>query len=422
MGEFLLGAAAIGALMTIKRAGRRPSPQQRKGRQSSRDLAPRRGDRATGVRRWRLAASVLHGDWSTALRRLAPLGLALLLPLGGCLGQQRPGAGPGSAASGLPRVVAADGVLCDLVRRLAGRDLAVTCLLGPGEDPHAFRPTPSQRQALALASLVLINGYGLSPALERISGAVALAERAVPQSPRLEAPPATSVGADPVHEHKHEHEHDHSHSGDRDPHVWHDPQQAQALVRAAAQQLAALRPERRAAISARALRLERLLDELDRWNRQQLATIPPTATGQRPTLATGHRAAASLARRYGLEELPVVDAHSSSAVLRPEALQAVLAELRRRQVRSLFAEPGPPPRALLRISRMAGVPISPEPLVLDGLARGSAGPPTLMATLVANTCAISAGLGGRCDRPAGVGLIQRWQAVGAAGVPASGEN
>ena len=362
------------------------------------------------------------------LGRLAPAGLALLL-LGGCQGQPQrqavSGSTSGSTAVGLPRVVAADGVLCDLVRRLAAEDLTVTCLLSPGEDPHAFRPTPSQRQALASASLVLINGYQLTPALERVPGAVPLAERAVPDSPRLEAPhhhaadstasagpsatPPASAPSTPLHRPSD------AHAGERDPHVWHDPRQARALVAAAAQRLAALRPQRSAAIAVRAERLERLLESLDRWNRQQLATIPPGPTGQRPTLATGHRAAASLARRYALEELPLVDAHSSSAVLRPEALLEVVAVLRHRQVRSLFTEPGPPPRALLRISQLAGVPISPAPLVLDGLAQGDGGPPSLMATLVANTCAISEGLGGRCDRRAGAALIQRGQDVGAAG-------
>ena len=195
--------------------------------------------------------------------------------------------------------------------------------------------------------------------------------------------------------------------------------QARALVAAAAQRLAALRPPRHTAIAVRAQRLEHLLEELDRWNRAQLATIPPGPSGQRPTLATGHRAAASLARRYGLAELPLVDAHSSSAVLRPEALPRVVAELRQRQVRRLFAEPGPPSRALLRISQLAGVPIHPEPLVLDGLARGPGGSQSLLATLVANTCAISEGLGGRCDRRAAAPLIQRWQAVGAVGSDAT---
>ena len=91
----------------------------------------------------------------------------------------------------------------------------------------------------------------------------------------------------------------------------------------------------------------------------------------------------------------------------------VVAELRRRQVRRLFAEPGPTPKALQRISQLAGVPIHPQPLVVDGLGRAANGPQSLMATLVANTCAISEGLGGRCDRAAGQALIQRWQAVGA---------
>ncbi|MEB3209461.1 MAG: zinc ABC transporter substrate-binding protein, partial [Synechococcus sp.] len=62
-------------------------------------------------------------------------------------------------------VIAADGVLCDLARRLAAADLEVHCLLRPGDDPHQFRLTPQQSRELSQAPLVLINGYGLTPAL-----------------------------------------------------------------------------------------------------------------------------------------------------------------------------------------------------------------------------------------------------------------
>jgi hypothetical protein len=60
------------------------------------------------------------------------------------------------------------------------------------------------------------------------------------------------------------------------------------------------------------------------------------------------------------------------------------------------------------------VPIAPNPVVVDGLARAADGRPrSLMATLVANTCALSQGLKGQCDIQAGARLQQQWQAIGA---------
>lgn len=315
-----------------------------------------------------------------------PAGLALALALAGLV------ALAGCRTSRPPEVVAADGVLCDLSQRLAAADLEVRCLLRPGDDPHQFRLTPQQSRELRQAPLVLINGYGLTPALGDLTRAVAVAELAVPGSP--------VVGHDPHHDAGHDH-------GDRDPHVWHDPVQASAMVRLVAQRLEARNPEARSRIAARALEMTTVLGELDRWNRQQLATIPASSP-----LATGHRAFPSLARAYKLKELPLVDASSSSDTLRPQAFQAVVAQLKREQVPMLFPEQLPASKALQRISALSGVPLAPAPLVADGLAPASRGFATLVATLTDNTCLIVTGLKGRCDRASQQALVQRWQAIG----------
>lgn len=309
-------------------------------------------------------------------------------------------------------VIAADGVLCDIAQRLAGGDLRVSCLLQPGDDPHHFRLTPQQSRELSQAQLVLINGYGLTPALAALSKpgtsqtkTVAVAELAVPNSPALEAAPPKSADS---HQHHGEENHEgdgHAH-GDRDPHVWHDPTQAAALVKEVARQLSQLKPAAQAPIAARAQAMTATLQQLDDWNRRQIATISTT----RP-LATGHRAFASLARAYGLQELAVVDASSSSDNLRPQAFQAVLEQLRREQVPMLFAEQLPAGKAMQRISGLSGVPIAAAPLVADGLAAEADGSGNLVATLAANTCLIVNGLGGRCDRSGQQALNQRWQAI-----------
>jgi len=311
--------------------------------------------------------------------------LASCLALAGC-----------QAAGQPPLVIAADGVLCDLGQRLAGPELRLRCLLEPGQDPHDLRLTPQQSQELRGARRVLVNGYGLSPALERSPGAIAVAERAVPASPLIEAG-----------------------HGSRDPHVWHDPRQAQALVRLVANELSAVaagstvnstvNPEASAALQRRATALQQVLLDLDRWNREQLATLPAAADGGPPVLATDHRAYASFARAYSLRELPLVDSASTSDTLRPAALATTLQRLKALKVRQLFREPGPPGKVLQRLSALSGIPISPTPLTLDGLASG---PPNLIATLVSNTCAVSVGLGGHCDRGSGARLIARWQAIG----------
>lgn len=319
-----------------------------------------------------------------------PIPAAAALALAVALGVQA--CGPAQP----PEVIAADGVLCDITKRLAAADLRVSCLLEPGDDPHQFRLTPQQSRELSQAQLILINGYGLTPALAKQDKTVAVAELAVPGSPELKA-------LNDGHDHGHDHSHDH---GDRDPHVWHDPSQAKAMVELVSDQLGALKPAARSRIAARARTMAAILQQLDSWNRQQLATIPIN----RP-LATGHRAFASLARAYQLQELPLVDGMSSSDSLRPQAFQAVVAQLKRDQVPMLFAEQLPANKALERISGLSGVPIAAQPLVADGLAPGPGTSSDLITTLSANTCLIAKGLGGRCDAGSAQALIQRWQAI-----------
>jgi zinc/manganese transport system substrate-binding protein len=287
-------------------------------------------------------------------------------------------------------VIAADGALCDITRRLAAGAPPVRCLLNPNDDPHRLQLTPRQSQELRSATLVLINGYGLTPALDRLPAAVRVAELAVPDSPAL-----TADGNGDEHRHHTPHEH-----AGRDPHVWNDPRQAAAQVRLVSEQLQRLTPGQAAAIQARAERMESALTELHRWNQRQFATIPG-----RPTLASGHRAFASLARAYNLQELALLDADSDSTSLRPRRLADVIQQLRTRRVPSLFSEQLPAPKALDRISALSGVPIAPRPLLADN------GGDNLMATLTDNTCLIVDRLGGRCDHRGEARLQQQWSAI-----------
>ncbi len=301
-----------------------------------------------------------------------------------------------SSGGPAPPVIAADGVLCDLARRLAAADLHVKCLLGASDDPHSFRLEPSQKALISSARLLLISGYGLTPALASLPGAVAVSELAVPDSLPLDGAAAAAEAGG--------HGHDH---GGRDPHVWHNPRHAAAMVGVISDRFVALAPASAAPIQRRAAQMRQVLEQLDSWNAAQFATVPAPP----PPLASSHRAFASLAHTYDLPELPLVDGLSGSKALRPEAFRSVVERLRRERVPQLFAEQLPAPRTLRRISELSGVPIAPVPLAADGLAVGARGPLSLVATLTRNTCTIVTGWGGRCDEAAAATLEKRWEAI-----------
>lgn len=282
-----------------------------------------------------------------------------------------------AAAPPLPSVVAVDGVLCDLTRSLVQRSARVTCLVPPGADPHAMALRGSDRQALSSAQLVLVNGYNLTPAMQRIrvsAPVVPVAERAVPRNKAL------------------------------DPHVWHDPALTSAMVQATA---AALKPvlgsAQGAALQRRSQAMQAVLNRLGSWSAQQLQTVP---TAQR-VLVSEHRAFSAFASRYGIRELPVLDTFATGGTLRPSSLAAISAAIRKSGTKAIFAEALPPSKTLRRISSVSGVAIAKRPLYADGQAPGQ----SLIQTATANVCTFVTAQGGRCDQQTASALQQQWAAI-----------
>lgn len=274
-------------------------------------------------------------------------------------------------------MVAVDGVLCDITRSLVQGAARVTCLIPPGADPHGVALRGSDRQALSNARLVLINGYNLTPAMKRIrvsAPVVAVAERAVPRNKAL------------------------------DPHVWHDPALTSAMVQESASALQPVLGSGQAgALRRRTEAIQAVLNQLGSWSAKQLQTVP---SAQR-VLVSEHRAFSAFARRYGIRELPVIDAYASGGTLRPSSLSAISRAIRESGTKAIFAEALPASKTLRRISSVSGVPIAKQPLYADGQAPGK----SLIQTATANVCAFVTAQGGRCDQQSASALQQQWAAI-----------
>ena len=274
-------------------------------------------------------------------------------------------------------MVAIDGVLCDLTRTLVAKDVKVVCLIQPGSDPHNYRLKPSDRQALSKASLVLHNGFKLTPSANKISGSakvIAVAEKALPAN------------------------------DGSDPHVWHDPANSAAMVAVVADRLAPVLPaSQRSALAARAAEAINVLNAVGDWGTKQFATIPEN---QR-VLVSEHQAYSHLTNRYGLRQITMLDSFTTGGLLRPSRLRTITAEVQGSGAQALFPESLPVSKTLRRISRSTGLPVYSSPLFADGLApnRSTVGTATL------NICTVVKGQGGQCDQVAADELIARWSAI-----------
>lgn len=217
-------------------------------------------------------------------------------------------------------------------------------LLTGNESPHTYSLRPSDAQTLSRADIIVWIGPGLETFLIRpLNGLAADATSlSVAELSELTWHAARSGGGWESHTHhsgNHDgHSHDHEH-GDSDYHVWLDPHNAMAIVRAVRDTLAESDPAHADRYHANAERALTRLRELDATLERRLTPIAEV-----PYLVF-HDAYQYLERRYGTN---VVGSVTVSPERAPGARR--LSELRERirteEVRCVFREPQFEPRLM----------------------------------------------------------------------------
>jgi len=258
-------------------------------------------------------------------------------------------AGP-AVAQEKPRVVATFTIIGDLVEAVGGDAVSVTTLVGPDGDAHVFEPKPSDVAAVAKADLIVANGLGMEPWLERLTEAADFKGRTVIASAKVTPLPfkeeADSSGAMPD-----------------DPHAFQDLSNGRLYVKAIAAALEAVAPKDAGAIAARAAKLDAEMIALDAEIKAKLAALP--APNRR--ILTSHDAFHYFGKAYGLDILSI---QGVSTETEPSA--ADLAEIARQaksgQVKAIFLENMSNPTLAQTISSESGVPVGGE-LVADALTK-----------------------------------------------------
>jgi zinc/manganese transport system substrate-binding protein len=258
-----------------------------------------------------------------------------------------------------------------------GPQAKVICLIKPGSDPHTLALRPADRRNLAKAQLVLLNGYNLTPALNKVKTpgtVVKVGNQAVPNNPA------------------------------KDPHIWHDPANVIAMANSVASNLKPLFDANGdAQIDQRRAKADRVLASLGGWIGQQVSTVPE----KQRVMVTGHRTFDFFAKRYGVRELPVLDDYTTGGTLRPSSLSAISKSIKASGSKAIFPDSLPPSKTMRRISRSSGVPIAKQVLFGDGQAPGK----SLVQTATSNVCIFVNAQGGKCNQKAASQLQKRWAAI-----------
>lgn len=210
---------------------------------------------------------------------------------------------PGGSASptgtngmtGRVQVIATTTVLADLVRNVAGADVAVESLVPKGGEVHTFGPAPSDIRRVAAADLIVGNGLGLDEWL------TSLAQDAGAAAPIVE------LGEDLAGVEYIEGDDDHGHGGGDDdhavnPHLWMDVSIARQYVTRIAEALAEVDPAGADGYRARSETYNGQLAALDTSLREAFVALPEANR----RVVSFHDAFPYFARAYGLEIVGVV--------------------------------------------------------------------------------------------------------------------
>ncbi|MEG5173543.1 metal ABC transporter solute-binding protein, Zn/Mn family [Microcoleus sp. B3-D7] len=304
-----------------------------------------------------------------------------------------------SPAANLPKVVATTGVICNLTKEIAQSSIDTTCLIEPGDDPHAYQTKPEDRKAIETANLIFYGGYNHEPSI------IKLIESSNNSAPKIAvhelAVPKPLMGKD---EHEHEHGEDKAENqphaeGEKvpDPHVWHNPENGIRMVETIRNELSKVSPANAQLYAKNAASLTDELQKIDTWIKAQIATIAP----EKRKLVTTHDALSYYADAYGLEMAGALQGVTTEEQPTAARIAALSSEIKSTGVPTIFAETTTNPKLMETVAREANVEISDKELYSDELGGPGTGADTYQGMLKTNTCAIISGLGGNCTSFAG---------------------
>lgn len=248
--------------------------------------------------------------------------LALLLPLS-------------LHAADKPQVVTSFSILADLTQAIGGKHIELVNLVGADEDAHVFEPSPEHAKALLKADLIIANGLGFEPWLER------LLDSSEARGTRIDA----SAGVLPLLLTEHGH-------SVPDPHAWQSLSNAEIYVRNIAKALSQLDPSNSADYAARRdaylVRLQVLREQANR----QLNSLPAS---QRKVV-TSHDAFGYFGQAWQLQFIAPQGLSTSDEPSAAEVAR-LIRQLRSEGVRAVFVENIRDPRLIKQIADEAGAKV-----------------------------------------------------------------
>jgi len=239
------------------------------------------------------------------------------------------------------KAVATIGMVADLVRQVGGDRVAVDQLMGPGVDPHLYKPTATDATRLSQADVVFYSGLMLEGRMGDLFARLARTGKKV--YPTTETVPESQL-LEPA-----------EFAGHFDPHIWFDVSMWAETVPTIIKGLSETDPAGKDTYEKNGAALMARLATLDEWCKDTAAQLPE----DKRILVTSHDAYNYFGRAYGFK---VVGLQGVSTV--SEAALADMASLadfiKKQGVKAIFVETSVNPAAIRRVSEDSGARIGGE--------------------------------------------------------------
>jgi ABC-type Zn uptake system ZnuABC Zn-binding protein ZnuA len=247
-----------------------------------------------------------------------------------------------------PEVVATTTFIGEVVKRIAGDAADVTVLLEPGQNPHAYQPSPQDMVLVSSADILFSNGFGLEEFLDELIGAADSPGALIEVSQGIDPLVITARGHEEVDQ-------DHA-QGSIDPHVWFDPNNLMVWTENIADALVNIDPDNTDLYRANAAQYRLELETLDSWIRDQVAAIPP----QNRELVTDHMSFGYFAEEYGFQQIgAVIPAATTEAETSGKQLAELMDTIKQQDVKAIFVSADIDPSMAEMLAKDTGIPLIP---------------------------------------------------------------
>lgn len=181
------------------------------------------------------------------------------------------------------QIVATTGMIGDAVGIIAGDKADVTVLMGPGVDPHLYKATQGDLNALRSGDIIFYNGLHLEGKMQEVFDRLATTKKVFPVAAGIpESKLRTVAQVNGISTH--------------DPHIWFDVQLWMLAVAEIGKQLSASDPTNAAFYATQTTKYLEQLASLDVFVKEKMSAIPETHR----TLITSHDAFGYFGAAYGI--------------------------------------------------------------------------------------------------------------------------